>query len=306
MKLGRLWDQHQQFDAQGLKENFGDGYLIAHNKIYRNIRMSTLAQKFTFSLGSYPLYQALPLSQLEWILSERIIPYFDNVSVLQQIHNKLPQNIFWDDISDNLKGNHVFHESCHAVARGLSQEIPKAPGLTNNSDLQLLILSRLIEESFANTCELLAVTEATDPVHQIFFELNSYVVMFEDRSNLKKAMQEIGEELFMQFMILCYLHANFLTPTLTDQKFEKILSLIAKKGFGFSGPQKKSMRALSKIAFELNLRFRMVTTDFYFRLNGLSMPKDQLRYFDFIQTMIENPYLMNFLEALVKKALLGS
>ncbi len=303
MKLGRLWYQHQQFDTQGLKENFGDGYLIAHNKIYRNIRTSTLAQKFTFSLGPYPLYQALPLSQLEWILSEKIIPYFDNVSVLQQIHQKLPQNIFWDDISDNLKGNHVFHESCHAVARGKAQEILKSPDLTNKSDLQLLILCRLIDESFANTCELLAVTDATDPVHQIFFELNSYVVMFEDRSNLKKAMQEIGEEIFMHFMILCYLHANFLTPTLTDQKFEKILSLIAKNGVGFSGPQKKSMRALSKIAFELNLRFRMVTTSFYFRLNGIFLPKDQLRDFDFIQTMIDRPELMEFLDALIKKAL---
>ena len=305
MKLSRLWDQHQQFASQGLKENFGDGYLMAHNKIYQNIRETTQKQNFTFSLESHPFYQALPLSQLDWILSEKKIPYIDNVSVLQQIHQKLPGQILWDDICDNLKGNHVFHESCHAVARPLNQTILKTAPVKNTQELQILVLSRLIEESFANTCELLAVVDAIDPVHQIFFELNSYVVMFQDKTNLKKALQDIGEDIFMKFMILCYLHANFLTPTLDDQKFEKLLSLISEKESGFSLPQKKSLRALSKIAFELNLRFRMVTTGFYLKLNGISTPMAELKDFDFIQMIKDRPELIEFLDALVKKALHG-
>ena len=173
----------------------------------------------------------------------------------------------------------------------------------NTQELQILVLSRLIEESFANTCELLAVVDAIDPVHQIFFELNSYVVMLEDKTNLKKALQDIGEHIFMKFMILCYLHANFLAPPLSDQKFEKLFSLISEKKSEFSLSQKKSMRALSKIAFELNLRFRMVTTGFYLKLNGISTPMAELKDFDFIQTMIDRPELMEFLDALIKKAL---
>ncbi len=298
MKLSRLWDQHQQFASQGLKENFGDGFLMAHNRIYRNIRKAAQDQNFTFSLESHPFYQALPLSQLEWILSEKKIPYVDNVSVLQQIQQKIHGQIMWDDICDNFKGNHVFHESCHAVARPLSQGILKKTDLPQN-----LVLLRLLEESFANTCELLAVVDAIDPVHQIFFELNSYVVMFEDKTNLKKAMQEIGDEVFMKFMILCYLHANFLTPILNDQKFEKLLSLVSKSSSDFSVPQKKSMRALSKIAFELNLRFRMVTTGFYLKLNGIATPMEELKNFDLIQTIKDRPDLIEFLNALVKKAL---
>ena len=95
------------------------------------------------------------VSQLEWILQKKIIPYIDNTSVLKQLNDKLPENILWDDISDNLKGNHVFHESCHAVSRSLINEFYKDPVLKTKNDFQNHTLMRLIEESFANTCELL-------------------------------------------------------------------------------------------------------------------------------------------------------
>ncbi len=305
MKLARLWDQHQQFANQGLEENFGDGYLMAHNSTYRNIRRTALKESFIFSLKPHPFYHALPLSQLEWILAEKTIPFFDNVGVLQQIQGKLPQQISWDDISDNLKGNHIFHESCHAVARSLTEKALKLSVSNSLPDLRKLTLVRLMEESFANTCELLSVVDAADPVHRIFFELNSYVVMFEDRANLKNAMQDIGSEVFMKFMMLSYLHANFLTAPLTDARFENVLSLIGKDKIEFTLAQKKSMRALSKIAFELNLRFRMVTTSFYLRLNGISVPIEKLSDFDFIKSIKDTPELTEVLDALTKRALHG-
>ncbi len=307
MKLSRLWAKHQEFNSLGsLKESLGDGFLMAHNKIFKNIRHATLDNKFKFSHKPHPLYQALPLSQLEWILSEQAIPYIDNSSVLKQLNDKLPDNIIWDDISDNLKGNHVFHESCHAVARSLINEFYKDPILKTKFDFQKHTLIRLIEESFANTCELLAITDVNDPIHRIFFELNSYVIMYEDRVNLKAAMDQMGEQTFMKFMLLSYLHANFLKEPMNDRIFEQLLILIqtsSSESFEFTATQKKTLRALGKIAFKLNLRFRMVTTSFYLRLNGITSPMKDLLDFDFMQTLKESPDLFKAIDQLTLVAL---
>ncbi len=307
MKLSRLWVKHQEFNnLASLKESLGDGYLMSHNKIFRNIRHATLDKKFNFSLNPHPLYQALPLSQLEWILSEQTIPYIDNTRVLKQLNDKLPENIIWDDISDNLKGNHVFHESCHAVARSLINEFYKDPVLKTKFDFQKHTLIRLIEESFANTCELLAITDVNDPIHRIFFELNSYVIMYEDRINLKAAMAQMGEQIFMKFMFISYLQANFLKEPMTEKSFEQLLLLIqtnSTESFEFTATHKKTLRALSKIAFKLNLRFRMVTTSFYLRLNGITLPMKELIDFDFIQSIKESPDLLKAIHQLTIIAL---
>ena len=304
MKLGRLLTEHQkQLETNSLANNFGDGYLYAQNLIFRNIRTAVLKQNFSFSSKHSPLYLALPLSQLEIFLSEKIIPYFDNVSVIQQIHQKLPENLAWDDISDNLKGNHVFHESCHAIARAVTTGTAKDLTLQAKNDPEKMILLRMFEESFANTCELLAVTDAGDAVHRIFFELNSYVCMFEDRTQLKTAMKDLGAAGFMKWMWLCYLQANFLKPFFNESSFDKLIYFcFAEK---ITPAQKKTLRALSKIAFELNLRFREVTTSFYLRLNGISRPFPQVLQFDAFQKLEKAPDLIKAMDELIQIALQG-
>lgn len=302
MKLKHLWTQHQKFAApDGLSENFGDNYLLAHNQIYRNIRRLCRQRGFSFSSDPNPLYLALPLSQLDSILSKKVIPYHDNTTVIHQLLDRLPENIFWDDISDNLKGNHAFHEACHAVARSLTQNHYQSDNLRTPSNFQKFTLIRLLEESFANACELLAVIDASDSTHRIFFELNSYICMFEDRTRLKMAMADLGQPFLMMFMMFSYLHANFLTPQLTDQKFEKLLSLIHKNlPTPLTGPQKKTLRSLSKIAFELNLRFRMVTTSLYLRLSGAPVSDKEMMNFDFIQILENVPELWPLLNQLAQ------
>ena len=49
----------------------------------------------------------------------------------------------------------------------------------------------------------------------------------------------------------------------------------------------------------------MVTTGFYLKLNGISTPMAELKDFDFIQMIKDRPELIEFLDALVKKALHG-
>ena len=259
MKLSKLLELHSlSSDPADLRQNFGDAYLCQNNKIFRNIRREALRRGFTFSHEQNDAYQALPLSQLSEILSTKKIPYLDNVSVLKKIESRLPDKAEWGDLRDNLRKNFLFHESCHAVARELLQPLPKG-------DLELQML---MEESFANTCELLAVVDAGDLPHRIFLEWNSYTALFEAQNNLRSALEEIGRSEFFTLMFFGYLHSNFLFDSFEDAQFNRIAKLAVP--MNLNAKQLKTARVLLKICFTLDKNFKEVTTGFYLKLNGVS------------------------------------
>lgn len=298
MKISKLLEQNKFFvSEQSLSQNFGDAYLCKNNNIYSRIRKQTLQLGFKFSNEKNDLYEALPLSQLESVLRSQKIPYLDNVSVLAQIDQQIKGGAIWDEVSDNLKKNHVFHESCHAVSRSIS-----SPFFKNKLSAQEKRLMVLMEESFSNTCELLAVCDASDAIHKIFFEWNSYICMFDQRSNLNSTIQLMGKEFIFRFMFLSYLHANFLKDRLDDKSFEKILNIL-NADLKTEYKNLKALRSIAKIAFELNPRFREVTTSFYFRMQGYSEPLEQLLNFDFMKIIDEKRDFKEFLFALSRAVL---
>jgi hypothetical protein len=219
--------------------------------------------------------------------------YIDNVSVLEEIEKRIPKQSVWNDIADNLKGNSVFHESCHLAARSFGKDLDRslANGSTlSTADAKVLVI--LLEESFANACELLSILDAEDQVHRIFLELNSYVYMLDDRVHLANAKRDLGAASLLKFILLCYLHANFLRE-IGDRDFDRILALASASGL--DAKQKKALRQLSKIAFKLNPRFREVTTRFYLRLNLL--PHENALKFDFLKALESTAEARTYLEA---------
>lgn len=302
MKINKLLDKSRlQINENSLIKNLGDCYLINENKLYRSIRVLTLANGFGYTTELTPAYVALPLSQLDVFLKNKKIPYFDNVSILQEIEKKIPNSTLWDEITDNLKRNHLFHESCHAVARSESTKIFNKEEKSVNTILQLMI-----EESFANACELMAIVDVEDPVHKLFFEINSYIFMYEDRVHLKNLIAVFGFDFALKFLILCYLHSNFLCEKLDDKRFEKVLKNLVSNKNEFEalikdGKKIKSLRAIAKITFALNPRFRMVTSIFYLRLNGFNYQINDLKQLDFMSMIETNTKFNLLLETLVQK-----
>ncbi|MBC7420253.1 MAG: hypothetical protein H7328_05945 [Bdellovibrio sp.] len=295
MKLNRLLELHSDTtEPHHLSDNFGDSLLCKKNKIFSNIRKACLSRSYQFSSAQNEFYQALPLSQLEDVLTKKVIPYVNNVSVLKHLERNWPHVTEWDDLSDNLKRNFVFHESCHAVARS---EALASQQLTDS-----LVLQMLIEESFANTCELLAVIDAEDNAHRIFYEISSYTSLFEERTNLKNAQTEIGSEKLMEFILLSYLHSNFLFESLDELQFKRILKIIFKENSP-NPSQVKTMKRISKICFTLDEKFKFVTTGFYMRLNGYKMSQSNLLSFDFMARIEQTPVLQNYLIKIIKIAL---
>lgn len=285
MKLARLIEiHHGTLGEDTLADNFGDGVLVSKNHIYRKIRLAALKAQFKFSSNPQPDYAALPFAQLEEILASRQIPYVNNVSVIEKLVAKLKDDVVWDDISDGLRKNFVFHEACHAVARTFA-------GTISVADSSAKAFQVLMEESFANTCEFLAVADAEETAHRIFFELNSYTALFEERHFIKTAVKSCGFECVFKLMWLAYLHSNFLREHFSDKEWRRCLEIAG--AASHLPPQLKALKNLSKVAFTLDPRFRLVTTRFHLKLNAISMTTDEILNFD----ILANVALPKFLES---------
>lgn len=294
MKISSLLEHHKKgTHAHGLIKNWGDSYLLNHNPIYATVRKSAIKMGYVCSLDKNDFYLALPLSQLDWILENKKVPYSDNVSVVESVEAKSPRLVEWDDISDNLKKNYIFHESCHAVARHCFA------GLKFNKNASSEITVSLLEESFANTCELLSVLYADDQVHRLFLEWNSYTHLFEERTNLLRAAKEFGGKKLFKFFLISYLHSNFLVESIDEKTLNKIL-LFVDINVDRSAKSLKVWRALLKITFNLNLRFRTVTTRFYLRSRGDRRPLKEILNFDFMSWVTSEPAIKSAIEDLTE------
>ncbi|HVK61743.1 MAG TPA: hypothetical protein VM432_09350 [Bdellovibrionales bacterium] len=287
MKLTRLLDLHQKHQARGIPESFGDGFLMEHNSVFRRVRDAALKHGYRFTNERNDAYETFPLLQLDSLLQQKRIPYSNNTAAFATLSAQATDALSWADLDGNLKKNFVFHEGAHAIARSIADNAlgPIARGQSVEAQREFA-LRMLVEESCANTAELLGVSETADQAHRIFYEMNSYVCEFESRTNLKNALTEIGGPTVAKFMILAYLHANLLRESIDERSFKSITTIASKDDLN---PAKlKTLRALGKIAFNLSERFRVQTTGFHLRLAGVTTPPEELFDFDYLDAIQRN------------------
>ena len=287
MKLTALLQKHEATHAKGLSLSLGDGYLCANNSVYAAVRKKALDLDFKFSDSPTLEYLAFPMSQLENILSSKTIYFQNNSSILSEIDKKASQQIDWDHIGGNLKANYTFHESCHAIARSLSLKL----GLAKSSDQKTKLVTMLLEESFANTCEFMAIHDANDATHKTFLEVNSFFTRFDDRTHLRNLVQEVGFKKVFKFMIFAYLHSNFLNEHFSGQEMARVTKLTF---------DHKALKNLSKNAFELSPGFRFNTTELYLRLNGINTPVLDALAFDYLSVIEQNPSFLKLINELTE------
>lgn len=279
---------HDQYSSsKSLKHNLGDGYLITFNSIYRKIRHHTLKSGYSFTKDRFYHYDVLPMIELARIHSQKTIPYRDNVSVLRLIRDA-PNWIF--ETSPDLLGqeNFIFHESCHAVARNIIESHLNRPLLSRA--LQLKTISVLMEESFANSVEAMAVGYVNSARHRLFLQRNSYMKFDKDwESILRIALKTMAPQKLFQFLFYCFLHANFLYAELRSTELDRILKLIydGKNLKKFDKQSRTLFRHLAKIALGLQANFRLASTQLFFRSQRIDGHIEKLVDFDFMD-LIEN------------------
>ncbi len=297
MKLKVILEQHlKNKNPQQIKNNLGDAYLLENNCVFNTIRNKVLALGFTYSDSFNADYAVFGMSQLENILKSKTIPYLDNVTLLENLENKHPTQIIWQHLENNLRPNYVFHESCHAYARSISEDLNLR--VDYNNQKEVLILITLIEESFANACEFMAIAEAKDTFHKIFLQMNSYYADFENVTTLHKMIETHTAKSVFQVMLFSYLHSNFLTEKISESDFDQILQAAFVGSSPKDSQQIKILRSLSKKAFDLNPVFRYSTTEFYLRMNGVTQPLEKALDYNFMDLIQKNSKLQNFLSQL--------
>lgn len=267
--------------ANALESVFGDRALLNSNSIFRKIRNLTVNNGYRYTSDFLPLYSSLPFTQLEEIHRTKTIPYVANRPAIQFVAKKVNDST-WDDVADGFQRCFVFHESCHAVARSEIQKfIPEQQrGLPLNIS-ELTFLS-LLEESFANTCELMGIVDCKTPLDTTFYEANSYTALSDVKHDLLQLSGLVGAKPFFQYLQLCYLNCCFLRDELTERDFKHICEL-AQINVDDSRT-KKRLKSISQVPFTLDRNFREVTTRLHLKINGYRTDLEQMNPLEFFET----------------------
>jgi hypothetical protein len=207
-----LQAQEQYSAANSLPRVLGDAYLYKHSPIFARVRDAALDRGYRFVESESHLwhdYQAMPLLSLKAILTEKSLPYFDNVSVLRKLyqqkpHIELPVRLVYEVV----KRNFIFHETCHCVAFSV---IETQSHILNNfsSENERFVVSAFLQEAFANTMERLSSVIAPSKTYAFFMNMNNYMKYEPGKQQFwESALDKLGFERLFVLTFLTYLEQN--------------------------------------------------------------------------------------------------
>lgn len=302
MKLKTLLETHRKYSKTKdcLRKNFGDGYLLAHNPIYRSIRRQAIEYGFKFTSKRFGDYDVLALTQLPKILSQKMIPYSDNLRPLLEIEKQDPGTFAFSDIPA-IRPNQVFHESAHGVGYSLVQKHLKPSRSIPARDR---LLQLLLQEAFSNACESFSNVYSTNSLHDEFLYKNSYIMEeSHERAILKAAIRKIGADRCFELLLLSFLYANFIAMSSGLKNIRRILRFVFRAHATQLARLKKSeialLKDLFKIGFGLDQDFTIFTNGFIFKQLGFKEPLAKLLAFDFLSHLEEDERYQACLSAMV-------
>jgi hypothetical protein len=256
--------------ANALPDSLGDRYLYTKNFVFRSVREAVLAAGYRFSSQdsvAWRRYQVFPLLSLRDILESRVIPYFDNLTVLRSMTAEHAQlRIFPKYFVESVKKNYVLHESAHCVA----SEVLRLESLLDKdfpSESEQWVLKSLVSECFANSVERLCAGYARSNSHVLFVSLNTYVLYEPTRYALvQNGLDTFGLADMFTLACLGFFHDNY-TATAPDAAMKD--SLFALAFTRRLNETEKSLAAqLVDVCFRINAQFREETSPNFFGLYG--------------------------------------
>lgn len=295
MTLKKMMAQHEKHAPRNtLKKSFGDGYLLAHNHVYRNIRNAALGAGYKFSTKEFSEYQINKLMWLPKLHQKKIIPYCDNVSSFKKMLALKLGSMDWVDVAGPLK-NYILHESSHAVAADITKKNIPPSEYSSKSRIhreQKLVLTLLLEEAFANTCELMARLETRSDVDSFFMDYNNYIFSSFSAEETK-TLSTVNSSILFGITFLSYLHSNFLFQVLSDDQFQRSLDLTSKlfniNTTHLPANERSIVNKLFQVGLDLDVGFRLGTNRFYFKLAGLKTEMIELLDFNFMEVLEKSP-----------------
>lgn len=261
----------------GHPDILGDGYLMTHNPVYRNIKLRARAIGSAF-VEAWPKYLLMPFNELDVIVRQKKIPYVPSAKMLREIEAKRP-GVFTTDEMRTPESYHL-HEAAHVVAEDACAGL----SLRSRDDQ---VLKTILCESFANTVDALACVPANNELHRFFIEQNCYM---KPRKTAMEAMQRLIDRLGFRFTFMLtlssYLHANFLRESTSPEMITDLAKRLAPEATLTTKLMKDAL-TISRLGDKLDPLFRVQTTSMYFKLIGFDDDIYDILDFDFMNTFAQ-------------------
>jgi hypothetical protein len=278
-----------------LRDNLGDGYLYAHNKLYANVRDVVLLLGFRFNNQPSKLwgnYHAFPLTSLDRILTQRTIPYLNNVTPFRDLLRvnaefEMPRSMFY-----TIKKNYLLHESAHCISYKLIRGYQKS--ISRVLPQQQFVLSALLSESFANAIELLASSFIDREPQLLFFHMNSYITYSsQGLTELRSVVSQWGLEETLKFCCFAYLLANLCHETASEATIDKIIHRIWHAST-IDADSRSLFHEIFKYGFILNPVFRVDAGFAYFQMSKTEQEFERIKTLDLVDEPVISEILMVF------------
>lgn len=311
MKLKKFLEVHQKHtSSKSLHDNVGDGFLLEHNLLFKNIRSAAVEKNVKFTSRRFHDYDVLPLTQLPKILSENTVPYLPNVNALMEIEEALPDHFELDD-TPPLRANYVHHETAHCLARLMRLDHLGdigGKGIEEQRERALLIL---FEEAFANAAESMLSAFSDGGMQDHFLLRNTYI--FEEpnaRKNMKALIKLIGIEATFKIVLFSFIFANFQKQKATSAELKRIMAIVFHEEHSkFTKLGDRDFNLIRQVfqgGFDLDPQFTIRTNEFCLQLMGVTANPKTLFSFDFLKKFETDQRYQNCLNQMAHVAATGS
>ena len=301
MKLKSILESHRQFTkGNAFPDNLGDGYLLEHNLIFRNIRTAALKLGVKFTSKRFHEYDVLPLTQLPKILAANTVPYMPNVVALEEIEKAVPGHFEMND-TPPLKANYILHETAHCVAHQLRLRYwkdPQGKSMEAQREMAWLIL---FEEAFANASDSLMNAFSDTKIQDDFLMRNTYI--FErpnTRKNMKTAIKLIGLDGTFKLILISFLYANFQKSKIAFPEFRRIMLVATNQDLelvdSLNVKDVNLLRQVFQGGLDLDPMFTVRTNGFCLQIMGITANPKNLYSYDFLAHLEKEPKLVQCLE----------
>jgi hypothetical protein len=282
---------HSQHAAQGSHADIlGDGFLMEHNPLYRNIKSEAVKLCCRFA-EAWPEYLLMPFQQLGEIVAKKKIPYVPSARLLRALENQRAGVLSIEDIA--IPESYHLHEAAHVLAdHSFAGE--------TFTDPQQKILKALLCESFANTVDALVCVSIHSDIHQFLLQQNCYMRPEKKFvSAMSRVKQACGMRFTFMYTLIAYLHANFLRETLPAEIVEDLTTRFA-PDVKLTERLLKDFELLQRMAETLDPRFRFLTTKVYLSLEGYDGEVQELLDFPFMKVFASDERFRKAAEGMAK------
>ena len=248
---------------------FGDGFLNAKSKIFKNIRKHALESGVVFAPaneGWLFQYMYYPLAFLGKIYGLRTIPCVESYKALLYLREELHQKT----LPNRLNQTSIFHETCHMLANdffgGGTPDFSKAASQDEKFQLASKVLA---VEAFANTAEFLLANESSEAEYRLFSRYNIFLAYNTNSYCLLKYLSDkFGTKAVFRFVFYSMYYSNYQYSQFTESE-ETCDLLIKNSGISANSHIRALFYSLLKSCFTLNRAFTILTAQEYFvNLNG--------------------------------------